>query len=218
MEWKQSKERLQVWEIAKSNLRHNAVLPVLVAAAILVMTPVLFGTANLSQQEAAVPMEMFVSLIGIVLLTPVFQPEENRETGDLVASKYTGTSVVYCIRAVTALLLVIALVTLAGIFIRMRGSDLTAWIVIGTAADAVFLGALGMLTAALTDNTVIAYMIPLFYYMLNYGAGGKLGNFYLFSMISMNVPAFRPKLWLLAAGAICMVGAVWIKRGKERMR
>ena len=72
-----SKKQFLVLEIAKINLRHNALLSIAVAVLLCLVTPFLIGTANLNRNSAAMPLEMFVSLIGIVLLTPVFQPEQN---------------------------------------------------------------------------------------------------------------------------------------------
>ena len=79
-----SKKQFLVLEIAKINLRHNALLSIGVAVLLCLVTPFLIGTANLDRNSAAMPLEMFVSLIGIVLLTPVFQPEQNEEIDDLV--------------------------------------------------------------------------------------------------------------------------------------
>ena len=87
----QSKGRFPVLEIAKINLRHNSLLSIAVAAVLCLLVPLLIGTSNLDQKSAAMPLEMFVSLIGIVLLTPVFQPEQNEEINDLVSSKYCST-------------------------------------------------------------------------------------------------------------------------------
>ena len=65
---------METLEIAKTNLRHNSLLSIVAAVLLCLITPLLIGTANLDRNSAAMPLEMFVSLIGIVLLTPVFQP------------------------------------------------------------------------------------------------------------------------------------------------
>ena len=70
-----------------------------------------------------------------------------------------------------------------------------------------------MMTAALTNNTVIAYMIPLVYYAINYGAGDKLGNYYLFSM---RTSQFTPKLWLGVTGGLLIFGALFMHTDTER--
>lgn len=80
------------------NLKHQSVLSILVSAALLFITPVLFGTAHLSPDEAAVPLELFVSLIGIVLITPVFEPEQDEAIYEVAASKYISPHCVYCIQ------------------------------------------------------------------------------------------------------------------------
>ena len=81
-------------------------------------------------------------------------------------------------------------------------------------ADALFLGSMGMLTSALTGNTVIGYMPPLLYYALNIGMGPKLGSFYLFFMITGNYTA---KLWLFTAGLAMIAAALFYQRLRKSM-
>ena len=88
------------------------------------------------------------------------------------------------------------------VYMQTQGSDVTMILVFGAAANAIFLGSMGMLVSALTGNTVIGYMPPFLYYALNIGMGPKLGNFYLFSMTVGN---FRVKIWLLAAGVLMIM-------------
>ena len=179
------------------------------------ITPIIFGTENLNQTESAVPLEMFVSLLGIVLFTPIFQPEQNHEIADVVFPKCVSMNVIYLIRVVYTFAFLIAFIALFGVFMRVQKSDVTFLMLIGTVANAVFLGSLGMLAAALTSNTIIAYMIPMIYSMLNYGAGKKLGNFYLFSMRTHN---YQPKIWLLMTGTILIFLSLLIERLKRKMK
>lgn len=193
---------VETLEIAKTNLRHNSLFSIAAAVMLCLITPLLIGTANLDRNSAAMPLEMFVSLIGILLLTPVFQPEQNEEIHDLVSSKYCSTEKVYLIRTLYTVGVVVLLICLFVVYMQTQGSDVTMIQVFGAAADAIFLGSMGMLTSALTGNTVIGYMPPFLYYALNIGMGPKLGNFYLFSMTVGN---FRAKIWLLAAGALMII-------------
>lgn len=196
-------------EIAKKNLRHNSLLSIAAAVMLCLLTPLLIGTANLDLKSAAMPLEMFVSLIGIVLLTPVFQPEQNEEIHDLVCSKYCNIGKVYLIRTLYSVVVVILLICLFTVYMQTRGSDVTIILVFGTVANATFLGSMGMLTSALTGNTVIGYMPPFLYYALNIGMGPKLGSFYLFSMTVGN---FRAKIWLLAAGVLMITVSLFSTR------
>lgn len=149
----------KIKSIAIFHMKHHAALSIFVSVIILIITPILFGTAQLDLTESAVVLEMFVSLIGIVLFTPVFQPEQDDAIRDLVSSKYISTSLVYFIRTVCAAILIILLTGLFVGYLQIQQCDVTVWLYLGTVANAVFLGALGMMTAALTNNTVIAYMI-----------------------------------------------------------
>lgn len=210
-----SKQHLPILEIAMINLKHNTFLSIIVSAAIIITAPIIFGIENLDKTASAVPLEMFISFIGIVLLTPTFQPEQSDEIADVIFSKYVSASTIYLIRTVYSFIFIIALTGLFSAYMWLQNCDMTFLLVIGTAANAVFLGSLGMLTSALTDNTVIAYMIPMVYYMLNYGAGSKLGNYYLFSM---RVPDFSPKKWLLTTGILLIIISLIIKRLKRNMK
>ncbi len=200
---------METLEIAKKNLRHNSLLSIAAAVMLCLITPLLIGTANLDLNSAAMPLEMFVSLIGIVLLTPVFQPEQNEEIYDLVSSKYCNIGKVYLIRTLYSVVVVILLICLFTVYMQTQGSDVTIILVFGTVANAIFLGSMGMLTSALTGNTVIGYMPPFLYYALNIGMGPKLGSFYLFSMTVGN---FRAKIWLLAAGVLMITVSLFSTR------
>lgn len=155
---------------------------ILLTACILLLAPVLFGISDLDTQAAAVPLEIFVSLIGIVLLTPVFQPEQDTATEDLIASKYTGLTPIFLLRILYSLLFIVLAVMAFVFLMYINHSDITPALAAGTIIDAIFLGSLGIATAALINHTAVAYMVPMMYYSLNLGSGSKLGDFYLFSM------------------------------------
>ncbi len=116
---------------------------------------------------------------------------------------------------ICAVILTILLIGLFSAYMRLQKSDVTLLLFIGTVANAVFLGSLGMMTAALTDNTIIAYMIPLVYYALNYGMGNKLGHYFLFSMRASD---FEPKLWLLTTGILLVFLSLIVKWYKKRLQ
>lgn len=188
-------------------------MSIFVAGILCMLVPLLIGTANLDRNAAAMPLEMFVSLIGIVLLTPVFQPEQNEEINDLVSSKYFSTEKVYLIRIVYSAVVAILFIVAFTVYMKIRSCDMAPVMVLGTVADAVFLGAMGMLTSALTGNTVIGYMPPLLYYALNIGMGPKLGSFYLFSMAIGN---YKAKIWLFAMGVLMIAGSLLYQKLRKR--
>lgn len=179
------------------------------------MIPIIVGTANLDCNASALPMEMFVSLIGIVILMPIFQPEQNSDINDLVSSKYINITNIYIIRTIYSIIFFTLFISLFSIYMYIRHCDITLWLIIGTISDAIFLGSLDMIASSICNNTIVAYMIPTVFYALNYGMGSKLKNFYLFSM---TIGQFTPKMWMLATGILLIVVAILLKEMQKKFR
>lgn len=163
------------------------------------------GTANLDKNTSAVPLEMFVSLIGIVMLTPVFQPEQNAEIDDLVSSKYISATRIYLIRTIYSIIAIVLFICIFSGYMSIRDCDVDLRLMTGTMSDAIFLGSLGMITSSICGSTVIGYMIPIVFYTLNYGMGKKLKNYYLFSM---TIGKFEPKIWMLITGILIIAVSI----------
>ena len=215
MEALSSKRRFPIWEAAKINLKYNACFSTAVSAVIVLLIPVIVGTANLDMYASAVPLEMFVSLIGIVMLTPVFAPEQNADINDLISSKYVSIIKIYLIRTVYSIIILALFIGLFCVYMGIRNCDVTLGLMAGTLSDAIFLGSLGMITSSICNNTVIAYMIPLVYYAVNYGMGSKLKNYYLFSM---TVGKFEPKIWMLVTGILLITASILFRAVQKKFR
>ena len=115
-----SKKQFLVLEIAKINLRHNALLSIGVAVLLCLVTPFLIGTAIWIGIPQPCRWRCFVSLIGIVLLTPVFQPEQNEEIDDLVSSKYCSTAKVHLIRTVYSVGIAALLICVFTVYMKCK--------------------------------------------------------------------------------------------------
>lgn len=209
------KKHLQIWKIAKISLKHNFIVHFIISVVIILLTPVLFGTSDLGTTASAVPLEIFVSLIGIVLLTPVFQPEQNSEIEEVVTCKYVSSISVSIIRIVYSIVSLIVLIGLFAMFMRICRCSIPLSLIFGSIATAMFLGAIGMLTASISNNIAVSYMIPMVYYVMNFAGGSKLGNFYLFSMMRGE---YHQKIWLFGASIIIIAIAIITKRIIEKCR
>lgn len=200
----------KIRSIAVSNLRHNFLPHFILSVLLLLLTPFVFGTANVDAKTAAVPLEMFVSLIGIILLTPVFLPEQSGSIRDVVESKATASVFVYSIRIGIALLSMLALI--AAFVLYMKGNGCTVSpvsAVFGTFSSSIFLGALGLFIYGISDTLIVGYMAPMVYYMLNLFGGKKyFGKLYLFSMSSGNM---SEKYWLISVGIVLILSVLLIK-------
>ncbi len=188
-------------------------MSIAVAITLCFLTPFIVGAANLNLDSSAVPLEMFVSLIGVVLLTPVFQPEQNEEIEDMIFSKYYGSTRIQIVRIIYSIVIISILITLFSSYMKTQGCEITLALTLGAIADSIFLGSIGMATSSLTRNTIVGYMPPLLYYALNIGMGPRLGNFYLFSMTSGNYSA---KIWLLSSGIFMIAMSIIIQSIRKK--
>ncbi len=190
-------------EIAKANLRHNFLPQFALVFLILIFAPIIFGITGLDAKASAVPLEMFVSLIGIVLLTPIFAPEQNEEIKDTVESKYISSIIVYLIRIFISIVLMAFLIGIFIYIMEWNGCDISLKLAYGTFASALLIGAIGFAAYGISNNIAVGYMLPILYYALNFVGGNKhFGNFYLFSMTK---GSYSKKVWLLISGVLLMI-------------
>ena len=201
-------------QIGKANLKHNILWHLVACALLLCASPLVLGISNLGEVDTAKVLEMFVALIGIVMIPPIFLPEQNKDIRDLVRSKYTGCGCVYGIRLVISVLILASLLGLY-VWVLVKGKcgfPVPAYY-FGTLAEMLFLGGLGLFFYGLSDNLVVGYMIPIFYYIVAIGSGDKyLKVFYPFSM---QKGSYDEKYYLLA-GAVILIGAGIFLRCRKR--
>lgn len=159
-------------------------------------------------------MELCAALAGILLLAPVFLPEQNREIHDVVAVKYIGPLWIYGIRFLYSLAILCGMTALFWLYMLANACEADALLLAGTISEAVFLGAIGMLSSSLSGSLVITYMAPMLYYVLNFTGGSSLGPFYLFSMMKTGEPDTKPLQ--LAAAAVMTGTAFAVKAIRKR--
>lgn len=199
----------------KEYIRYHLPQQVLVSAVLFGAAPLIAGVENLNQLETARLLDFYAVLPGMILLIPIFLPEQNRDIRDLIRSKYTSMGSIYLVRILLCAL-VMVLLTAAFLWMLKRGgcSFPAGKFFLATLSGMVFLGGLGAAAYALSGNPVIGYMASLAYYLFSYGAGEKyLGNWFLFSLSAGN---YTEKRYLAVTGLILLLTAVWIRMHKER--
>ena len=203
-------------QIEKINLKYHIPVHVLVCVLMLLISPFIMGVENLEAQDTAKVLEMYVALTGIVLLPPVFLPEQDRDIRDLVYTKYVNGSTVYLVRILGNLLL---LAMMLGLYIGMlayRQCEFPAGrYFCGTLAELLFLGGIGLFFYGLCDSLVIGYMMPIVYYILAMGGGEKyLKLLYPFSMMK---GSYGEKPWLAIGGVILVSVGVVLRCRRRRL-
>lgn len=186
--------------IARSNLKNNLFPQLLIASAFLLLTPFLMGVSNLNATNTARVLEMYVALIGIILLTPVFLPEQDKDIRELVGTKFTNMAIVTLIRVLEAGSCVVILI---GIFLLVLKQNQCIFplgrFLCGTIAEAFFLGGMGLCAYAIFDQIAIAYMLPMVYYLINMSGAKYVKDFFLFSM---SKGSYREKYYLAVTGLL----------------
>lgn len=194
--------------VVSSDVKHNFLIYYLAAAAVLLVTPVIFGLAELDRSMAALPLETTPPLMGLILLTPLLSPEQNEGILDTVRSKKTSRQLVTGLRVLFALAVLAILIAALGGYMNYNSCDVTLGMCEGAFAGAAALGALGFFSSALTDNVIVGYMVSIMYFLMNLFLKNKLGRFCLMSM-SCNIKGSKP---VLALTAVVLIAAAMLFR------
>lgn len=200
-------------KIARVNLKYNLFPNIIITILFLLISPILMGVTNLDYIRTAQVLEMYVALIGIIILIPIFLPEQDKNIKDLIKSKSTYIYSIYLIRLLEAIL---TLVIFLFIFIEILRLNKCNFPMVkyyfGTLAEALCLGGLGIFIYSIFDNIAIAYMLPIIYYTLSIGGNKILKKMYLFSMAR---GSYDEKIYLGVVGIILIIVGILYKSIKN---
>ncbi|WP_160560140.1 hypothetical protein [Parablautia muri] len=167
----------------------------------------------LEEPQAAKVMEMYVTFTGILLFTPLFMPEQDKEIWNLERSKSTSMWKVYLPRVLLALLVCVLVTLLFVGLMKKGGGHFHAGILLrGACCEILFLGSIGFFASAVTNQVVIGYMAAVVYYAVNIGGGKFLGRFALFKMMQGEYGTWT--YWLFGAAVLLSGGIL----AREKMR
>lgn len=201
-----------LWTAGKVYIKCHYRWYLLAALAFTLAAPFLVGMEALDFGQAGKVMEVYFSLNGMILLTPLFWPDQDRNIRDLLRARELPLWQLHLIRLGEEFLGLCVLTALFLLWMRAgecRFAFLPCYL--GTLATCLFLGGLGILAYSVTDSLPVGYMIPMAFYLCNYGSGRKyLGHFYLFTM---SEGTFDGKVWIAAAGlAMIALGLLFRRR------
>ena len=194
--------------VGSSFIRRQYAPHILLTVLFCVMSGFFVSFRNLDASQAAKVMEMYIAFTGILLLTPLFMPEQNREIWLLERSKATPLWQLYLIRILEAVVLLMMVVTVFVFLLKQGGSVFSVgslWL--GSFAEIFFLGSIGFFVSGITNQVILGYMVSVIYFMLNIGGSKCLGKFALFQMMkgSYDFTALMlPTAFLLLAGGIIL--------------
>ena len=160
---------------------------------------------GLESTQAAKVMEVYVALIGPILFTPLFMPEQDKAIWNLERSKKISMWKVYLTRMFPAALICLCVILLFLYRMKTGGGDFDAGILFrGSCCEIFFLGSIGFFVSAVTNQVIIGYMIAVIYYVVNIGGKNYLGKFALLRMMKGDYGTWQ--YWLFGAAALFAAG------------
>lgn len=195
--------------LEKTFLKRHYYPHLLITLLVCLLSGGIMSFRSLTQAQAAQVMEMYVAVTGIVLLTPLFMPEQDRDIWRLEQSRVLPMWKLYLLRIVTALAVLAAVVTVFVGILAGSSEGLALWpLWLGGFCEAVFLGSMGYFVSALTNQSVLGYMISILYYAVNVGASDRLGVMGLFQMMREKEGFIIP---MLAASCVLLSLGTWLR-------
>ena len=191
----------------KYNLRFNLLPHIAAALGLMLLTPVLFGITALDAMTVAYPLELSLPFLGVILLTPVYTPEQDPGISDTVRVRKTPYLLICGIRIIIALVLMLLFICGFVLLMAALESEVSIAHIPAVYANAIFLGGLGILASAISGHAVVGYMIPVLYFVMD--LMGSLGTFTMFSM--MRNGQMNGKWVLFVIGVCCIAASIWIR-------
>jgi MFS family permease len=138
---------------------------------------------NLSASQVCKVLEHYLIFTGIVLLTPLFTGEQDREIWNLEQSKKTSMWSLYLTRIFIAVASIAIVVTIFLLIFENSNSEVLykeMWL--GAVSELIFLGSIGFFVSAITNHVILGIMVSIMYYVANFGGDKYFKKLALFQM------------------------------------
>ena len=202
-------------KVVSSDVKNNFLLHYAAALGVVLLSPVMFGLSELDARTAAQPLEYLLPIMGIILMTPVFMPEQNESIRDVVRSKKTSYLLICFLRLLCSAALILLLSGGMILYMKHCRSQVTVRHFACAVSGALALGSVGFLAAAVRDNVIAGYMAAVIYYISSLFMKEKMGRFYLFSMTG---GSFREKKTLFVMAAVLVASGFIYKHLRDMRR
>lgn len=191
--------------IARCNLRYNLLPGILAALGVLIITPTLFGVTALDPLAAALPLELSIPFLGVFLLTPMYASEQEDSILATVRARKIPYLLICGIRIIMAISFMFIFIFGFVLLMFALECDVTTAHALGSFANAIFLGGLGILASSISGNVVIGYLLPTLYYVIDLMGGIKLTLFSMMRSGTMDgkVTIFTFGITFITASILC---------------
>lgn len=190
-------------------------LPFFVISILLTLLfPLFFGIENVAFTESASVYERIFPIIGLILFIPLFLPDCDQNTLEVIQTKKTSYLKILVIRLVQILITLLVITIICLIIFQLKNSEIKFGLFLfGGIADVCFLAGLMCLIFSLTMQPVTSLIAPLAYYIICLFTGDKyLKVFYFFTLVNED---FRSKLLLLTVGIILIIISCFVAKNRK---
>lgn len=200
-----------VLSILKVNFLLAVRTNLLLAAAYLLIIPLLRGIANLDMVHSAECLEQSVILIGIFLIVPLNVPEQSKAIQEVVYTRKISHRKILLLRlAMSTLVLIMMVCMFSGIMVWKNCTFPFVAYAAGTVVSAMALGSLGFTVSILSNSTIAGYLTSTGYFLLNFL--GNVSDKSIFYLLSMGKGNYVTKIYLLGWSLLMIAVALTYAR------
>ena len=153
--------------VLRANIRMNYKNTLIPSILLLLIIPLIYGTANLDYIESADCLERMVALTGIPMLTSLFYREQSHDLYSMIELRPFPFRVVAALRIGISMAGTFVLVVVFEIYMRTCGSNFMFGVYAVRAFTAcTVLGVAGLLCASVAKNTVAGYFGAFCFYFV----------------------------------------------------
>lgn len=162
--------------VLKSNVRINYKYTLIPAILLLLVIPVIYGTANLDCVKSADCLERMAALIGIPMFTPLLYREQSEDLYVLVALRPFPLRAMAALRIGISAVGALGLILVFEVSMAVRGSTFPVGAyAFRTLAACMALGFTGLLCASVLKNVVAGYLGAfVFYFAVQAGSSDSV--------------------------------------------
>jgi hypothetical protein len=189
--------------LLRYNLKIVTGIHIAAAVALLAATPVFFNLQLAAYNEVAMMGELFLSIIGIILVVPVCNIEERANCCEIVYVRRAPFVLQFLIRlAIVSVMVVLLQLVILTICKFAQGAFSLMEISPGVWITSFFLGMTGLTVSNITGDIKSGYLVAFAYYMFEFFTRGSYTyRFYIFSLLNAS---FYEKYFVLAVSAVML--------------
>ena len=148
--------------------------------------------------------ELYLPLVGIILLAYITSIEKNNLIEELIYTKKFSGGLIFLMRLFINTMVISFLLVLLFLYAMYEGAIFPFdKVFIGSLVTAIFLGVLALTAYNLTNNLALGYMISFGYYFFEFSTKGKYSKeFYIFSLLK---DSFAEKINLLIGVVVLLI-------------